>query len=446
MWEKVRENGIEYGTYVCLYWVSFLVSMRGNDYLSGGILIAEAIFLYLRWYKKDRNPVDMRGLFSLAWVGGQGIACLKLSKLQTDWPVRTWLCFFLAFLGFGIGYMIFREEKNGENRRGKIQKDEAKAGRLLAGIVLLAAVSAVCFLIEMFIVGFVPLFSDEPHAYSFFHVSGVHYFTVSCVLIPALTVLYFRITESFSKFQKAALLLSNLIAAAIPVLCVSRFQLLFAVGFALVVYILVYRKVKLRMILLTAAVMVPAYVLLTVARNHDVAYLNGIFEMKNSRTPIFITQPYIYVANNFENFNCLVEQLPAYAHGLRMLFPAVALTGLKFLFPQLTPGTVYLTKPELTTLTMFYDAYYDFGIPGVFLLAVLVGAAAKRIAESIKKDGSIVGYLVYGQMAIYLGLAFFTTWFSNPTTWFWFGMTALLYLLISWDEVKTKIKKAAERK
>ena len=33
--------------------------------------------------------------------------------------------------------------------------------------------------------------------------------------------------------------------------------------------------------------------------------------MKNSKMP-FCTQPYIYVANNFENFNCMVEQLTAH--------------------------------------------------------------------------------------------------------------------------------------
>ena len=70
-------------------------------------------------------------------------------------------------------------------------------------------------------------------------------------------------------------------------------------------------------------IMIPVYVLLTVARRHNVTYLNGIFEMKNSKMPIFITQPYIYVANNFENFNCMVEQLTAHTWGLQMLFPDV---------------------------------------------------------------------------------------------------------------------------
>ena len=47
-------------------------------------------------------------------------------------------------------------------------------------------------LLEAAVLGFVPLFvRGVPHAYSEFHLTGVHYLTVSCVLVPALTVLYF---------------------------------------------------------------------------------------------------------------------------------------------------------------------------------------------------------------------------------------------------------------
>ena len=82
-------------------------------------------------------------------------------------------------------------------------------------------------------------------------------------------------------------------------------------------------------------------------------YLNGIFEMKNAATPIFITQPYMYVANNYDNFNCLVENLAGHTFGLKMLFPLWALTGLKFLKPELVNFQIFVNKEELTTLTLF---------------------------------------------------------------------------------------------
>ena len=186
------------------------------------------------------------------------------------------------------------------------------------------------------------------------------------------------------------------------------------------------------MVVAGALIMVPAYVLLTVARRHDVTYLNGIFEMKNAQMPIFITQPYIYVANNFENFNCMVEQLTAHTWGLQMLFPVFALTGLKFVFPQLVAIPDFVTKEELTTLTMFYDAYYDFGIVGTAVFAFAVGAASAAVAGMVRKKKNPMTYMLYGQIAIYLGLAFFTTWFSNPTTWFWLALTGMMYWFVGY--------------
>ena len=78
------------------------------------------------------------------------------------------------------------------------------------------------------------------------------------------------------------------------VLCVSRFQLIMAAGMALFTFISINEAIRLRYVLLLAAFMIPAYLGLTVMRSHSVSYLNGIFEMKNSATPIFIT-PALYV-------------------------------------------------------------------------------------------------------------------------------------------------------
>ena len=49
------------------------------------------------------------------------------------------------------------------------------------------------------------------------------------------------------------------------------------------------------------------------------------------------------------------------------MFPLWAFTGLKFLKPELVNWPLYTTKEELTTVTLFYDAYYDFGVAGVIL-------------------------------------------------------------------------------
>ena len=276
---------------------------------------------------------------------------------------------------------------------------------------------------------YIPLFvKGVPHAYSEFHISGVHYFTVSCVLVPSLAVLFFLEGGSRRRYRNVMAVLMTIISLAIPIMCVSRFQLIFAVLTACFTFGAYYRRMSPWLLPALAVVVLPFYVILTIARSHDVAYLNGIFEMKNSQMPIFISQPYIYIANNYENFDCLVEALPRHTFGIRMLFPVWALTGLKFVFPYLISFPIYVTKTELTTTTLFYDAYYDFGVLGVAVLACILGSAAFWLVNAVRdmKSQNPMKYMLYGQFAVYMMLSFFTTWFSNPTTWFYFAVTAAM--------------------
>lgn len=418
--------------YLPAYGVSYLMARTGNYGLSALILILAALGLYVQEYMRTERLLDLRAVFSLFWVGGQGISCLKLSHLQTDWSNMTWLCFLLAYLGFWLGYQLLaggERRRTGWRGRTRGYYDPEKIFLSILGI---AGISLACFLFEAVYLGFIPYFSDEPHAYSYFHVSGVHYFTVTAVMVPALTVLYVQGKKKLSAGRMAVLAGLNLIAFAIPFLCVSRFQIIFSVILAVFTYMAGGSRLRLVHGAVLGAGMVCIYVLLTIARNHDVAYLNGIFEMKQEGMPIFVTQPYMYIANNYDNFNCLVEQLTAHTWGLRMLFPVFALTGLKFLKPELVAFPIFTTKTELTTVTLFYDAYYDFGAVGVFVFAAVLGLACAALCRKAEHWKNPISRLFYGQMAIYMMLSFFTTWFSNPTTWFWFAVTGAIYWFVSW--------------
>ncbi len=421
---------IVYG--IC-YAASFIAARYGQYWLSGAALLLAAGYLYLREYRQSGNLLHLRGLFAGFWVGGQGVACLKLSRLQTDWNVTTWVCFFLAFACFwcifGLVSRFGGDDGTYVNRR--MRRNCVRP--LYYSILALAAVSLAAFLFEAVYLGFVPLFlRGVPHAYSAFHVTGVHYLTVSCVLVPSMTVLFFLQGGSRYSLRNTAVIIMTVVSLLIPILCVSRFQLIFAVVTALFTCIACTRRVRMRTVLILMAAMLPLYVILTVARSHDIAYLNGIFEMKNPAMPIFISQPYIYIANNYENFNCLVEALPEHTYGIRMLFPVWALTGLKFFFPYLISFPIYVDKEELTTLTLFYDAYYDFGVAGVALFSGILGAVAAWLNSRLSRMRNPMGFVFYAQFAVYMVLSFFTTWFSNPTTWFYFAVTGVIGFCCFW--------------
>lgn len=420
--------------YLISYAASYLFARAGYYWLSGLVLMLAAFFLYWCDYRRTENIIHLRGLFSLFWVGGQGIACLKLSELSSDWSIITWFCFLLAYLGFwGTYEFLIRTQGASGGQRSSWFSFKGYEKPLFLAMLITTVLSLSAFLAEAAILGFIPFFiKGMPHAYSTFHITGLHYFTVSCVLVPALSVLYFSIEQGRNGIRLILAVLMDLIACAIPVLCVSRFQLILAVGLAILTYIAMEHRLKIIYGAGLLAGMIPIYIILTIARGHDVTYLNGIFQMKYSQMPLFITQPYMYIANNYDNFNCLVEWLPSHTFGLRMLFPLWALSGLKFLVPALVDFPIYVTKEELTTVTLFYDSFYDFGIIGVLLFSCILGAVAFFLMRLIKRVRNPIGYLFYAQFAMYLILSFFTTWFSNPATWFYLAVTGALYIFCSW--------------
>lgn len=409
--------------YMILYGAGMLFASSAHYCISGCCLILAALYLYFRDYLKSGNPLHLRGLFCAFWVGGQGISCMKLSRLQTDWILETWICFFLALVVFWTVYE-FAVPKFKPDKRAAERNDSGYGLGLFTAILLLTAVCVAAFTLEAVVLGYIPFFvRGVPHAYSYFHISGVHYFTVSCVLVPSMTVVLFVTEKRLSTGKKIAAGIATLIALLIPVLCVSRFQLIFSVILAVLTFMQVSGVKRIRYLFMAAGALIPLYVILTIARSHDVEYLNGIFEMKNGNTPIFITQPYMYIANNYDNFNCLVEQLPSHTYGIKGLFPLWALTGLKFLKPELVAFPLYTTKEELTTVTLFYDAYYDFGMAGVCIFAALLGVFAAWLSGHVESKGNPFWQVFYGQAALYFMLSFFTTWYSNPTTWFYFAAT-----------------------
>ena len=78
--------------YLICYLASYILARFGHYLISGLLLLAAAGWLYMEDYRKYKNLIHLRGLFSLFWVGGEGLACLKLSSLQTDWSNMTWFC------------------------------------------------------------------------------------------------------------------------------------------------------------------------------------------------------------------------------------------------------------------------------------------------------------------------------------------------------------------
>lgn len=463
----MKTEWFKLGIYTAAYVMSFVLGEAGLSAPSGLCLIFAAAFLYLSEYRRTASLMNLRGLLALGLLGGEGIARFQLSRLSTDWTLETWLSFYLFYLLFDLSAQLadhtgaIRSARSGDDAdrsasSSVVPEDSLVSqasidvrdvggvpGRSATGesagadlrffryaILGLLGISWAAFLFEARRLGFVPLFTvDTPHAYSYFHVKGVHYFTTLAVLTPAVSMLYLAARRTHGLRPDVLALLGLLLPIILTILMVSRFQFMISVILAVFVALLSGRRYKLWQLLLLLALMIAAYVFITIERAHSVEYLNGIFEMKDPSTPIFITQPYMYIANNYDNFNVMTRELTVHAHGLRMLYPFVTLSGIKFLIPSLAQGfPLFVTKEELTTVTMLYDAWYDFGLIGIAVFALVLGLVSGRVTRTCRKDQNPFSVLLYAQLAFYYLVSFFTTWFSNPATWFYLGISFLLYL------------------
>ncbi len=462
----MKTEWFKLGIYTAAYVMSFVLGEAGLSAPSGLCLIFAAAFLYLSEYRRTASLMNLRGLLALGLLGGEGIARFQLSRLSTDWTLETWLSFYLFYLIFDLSAQLadhtgaIRSARSGDDADRsascsgvpdplastaslKVREVGVVRGRTAVGegagpdlrffryaILGLLCTSWAAFLFEARRLGFVPLFTvDTPHAYSYFHVKGVHYFTTLAVLTPAVSMLYLAARRKHGLRADVLALLGLLLPIILTILMVSRFQFMISVILAVFVALLSGRRYKLWQLLLLLALMIAAYVFITIERAHSVEYLNGIFEMKDPSTPIFITQPYMYIANNYDNFNVMTRELTVHAHGLRMLYPFVTLSGIKFFVPSLAQGfPLFVTKEELTTVTMLYDAWYDFGLSGIAVFALVLGLVSGRVTRTCRKDQNPFSVLLYAQLAFYYLVSFFTTWFSNPATWFYLGISFLLYL------------------
>ena len=462
----MKTEWFKLGIYTAAYVMSFVLGEAGLSAPSGLCLIFAAAFLYLSEYRRTASLLNLRGLLALGLLGGEGIARFQLSRLSTDWTLETWLSFYLFYLIFDLSAQLadhtgaIRSARSGDDADRsascsgvpdplastaslKVREVGVVRGRTAVGegagpdlrffryaILGLLCTSWAAFLFEARRLGFVPLFTvDTPHAYSYFHVKGVHYFTTLAVLTPAVSMLYLAARRKHGLRADVLALLGLLLPIILTILMVSRFQFMISVILAVFVALLSGRRYKLWQLLLLLALMIAAYVFITIERAHSVEYLNGIFEMKDPSTQIFITQPYMYIANNYDNFNVMTRELTVHAHGLRMLYPFVTLSGIKFFVPSLAQGfPLFVTKEELTTVTMLYDAWYDFGLSGIAVFALVLGLVSGRVTRTCRKDQNPFSVLLYAQLAFYYLVSFFTTWFSNPATWFYLGISFLLYL------------------
>ena len=443
--------------YIIAYLVSTVFYYLKYNYVASVIMISLAIFLYVKEIKCTNRIINVRGLFALGFIGGFGVSLLKLSKLANDYSIMTFVVVFTSYFAVYLGtfYKNKNDGKSDNIPNSKIfaagNDDKIRNGKKILPedilMILLFTFSFASFMIEVMILKFIPVFTvDTPHAYSTFHVFMIHYITTFYSFIPCFALCnYFK--NPNRQMNKIWIVLSYVYVIIMAILMVSRSRLILCIVLSIFI-IIIYKQNDLKnilsnrknllLILMLSILFLGLYVIITINRAHDIEYLNGIFEMKNENMPIFITQPYMYIAQNFENLNYMINNIFRFTFGRRVLYPLFTLTLIKKFFPLVLDAPTYIIKEELSTLTIVYDFYYDFGLVGVFIFCFLIGYIGKALEDRVyvgvfgdgnyktKNNYIIVLYSLYCYFMIF---SFFQTYFSLTDTWVYMIILLLLSIL-----------------
>ena len=437
---------------------SFLVAYICNinfPIITIAVLMITGISLYIYFSYKENTLFSLVGIFTIVWYISISLSQFRLNINQIPFSCKTWVILYLTYSLFILGYFSNRKIKyNYQCIDFQINKHKI----LLVIIVLF--VTIICFLgVELYVSKEFPLFSNDPAAYLNFSISGIHYFVVSCILIPPLIIIYLDKNSFASQKQKVILILMAIICFLIPILIVSRQLLLLGIILSSVTFIILNKKYEKKVVFSIMIIAILAFTLLSLGRNQNSEYLNYVFNSTNQYTnhyfdssfeltveeldiynklysgfdsferielfelPMPIYQIYMYITFNFDNLNFLIASTKQFYFGINIFYPILALTGIRFMFPLIDSISFPRYLTTFNTFPICFVPYSDFGILGLIIYMFVIGMLSQKINNM--KTSSVMNIIYYGLFVYSLLFSFFTSFFSNVTMVFYF---AILFL------------------
>lgn len=440
-----------------------------NHFYTAIVLIPLAVILYLFCvlFIAEGNWMDIRAVFSGAWIGTIGLAALRLTDYQEPWQDKTWLLVGLAYALFIIGatagmacgkkIVPVLENKISKFHIGKLRL-ELHENRLFWICVVSTLIGFACFAVNVAIRGYIPAFHTPGNAGYLEFYTRFHVFAVAATGISGLCY-YCLVKQKNSLLRKIVLLLCIFYATFLfPILVVSRGTFITSALSLAVVVFYVHRR-RLLVLITCLAVIFGVYYASSQLRGYTDAQLQVFFEPsvitkpteppattdptddptsatepdETPSTPGFQLSPklaflYSYLTVSHDNFNEAVQNSERYSYGLRQFAPFNVVVRSEKINQALENREQYLVRPHLNTTNLIGDFYYDFhtlGIVVFMLLWAFIFGIMQRCTDIFTGP---FAYLTMGNTMVPVAVCFFATWLSNFTQWMLWGVVLLLAL------------------
>lgn len=418
VYNSLNIYGILVGT-ICFF-ISYLFALITAK-ISTLFFVGTGIYLFIYFFKSTKCYLNSRGIFSAVWFGTIGLACLQLHPLQINWNIKTWICLWLAYICFLVGYEIHSKYSLKLSKKYEFKFIEKLNLSYFTVLIMLIIIIIVAFIADVIYSREIPIFSNDMSSYVKFGLPYIHYLTVSCALIAPLTIYYFK-KYNVPKKQRIALVILNIFVGSIPVLIVSRQLLLLEIIISIFTYLKLTntKKIKIKYVIICLFILALSWSMLSIFRNQNNDYLRIVLGLQEVDYPLTISQwrTYLYVTFNFDNFNYNVINLSEFSYGARMLYPFFTLVGVKIFFPRVIATNSYLKIMDtFNTYPILMEGYSDFGVWGVVIYLILIGyfvAHVERKSEKGKNDFNVIAQSIINYSLIF---SFFTSFFAITTTW-----------------------------
>jgi oligosaccharide repeat unit polymerase len=381
--------------------------------LSFGILF----LLLISLFKKGTDVFSPARLFLIIWSFAIGLTDLKFSRYQYQWSSYSWMMLIISLFsmltGMFVVYVINLDKPlNKINSIREIFKNSSfNSALLLRYTVLLFFAYLISYVISAIIIGFIPFFTRFPGvARNDWGVFGFGLFVQSFPSIIYLCVLYFIITkgERGKKNVLLALLFTTFITYAF---LLQRYYIVFAI---LLITVSVYYLTNLlrfkNVVIVFGVIFLSVFSMTFIRLTGTIAnYLYYLSDMKYSVKYALFTEPYMYIVMNLENFANAVEKVEKFTYGTFSFDFIFALSGLKHSLAEYMRLSQYpnLLSNNFNTYTMFFIYYWDFGVIGLGIIPLLIGAFISNAYYKMRKNPTINTVSVYSVLVFVLIFSFF---------------------------------------
>lgn len=379
------------------------------------ICVAILLLLILSLFKKDADIFSPSRVFLFIWALAIGLAEFKFSRYQHQWSAYSWAMLLIALTAFVLGifvvYVMFFDQKIFDVRRIRFEivHSEFNDARFYNLIIIIFVAYIVSFSVNAAIKGYIPILTNHPSEmrtdYGIFGIGLIIHASTSILFF---IVQYFVLVKN-QHAKKAILSVVFLITFATYFSLLQRYDLIFWIIISLTFYYYA-KRIRFRTIIpFAGSIVIVIYAIQQIRLSKYFAgYLYVMSKMRFSPKYAILTEPYMYIVMNLENFAHAVTKLKDYTYGYYTFNFVMSLSGLKHWIQKYAylNDTPFINS-GYNTYTMFWAFYRDFGVLGLFLISFTLGLLITSLYYQLRTKPNLHTVSLYALGVFVMVFSFF---------------------------------------